>query len=229
MSANEVGPWPDVGVDGRTARSRRTRAAIVDAFVALLDSGQQPTAGQIADAAGVSVRLLWVHFGDFEELLEATAAAVLARQDATFRAVDPRLPLEERIAGFCRQRARRLEAIAPQARASQLREGISPSLRRYRRLHTERVADELRVLFAEELAPLSGAGRASVVASLTSACSWGAWSVLRDDLGLTPARARTAMRQSVTALLEIVSLPPPRQLRPHLRSISQAEPQGEHR
>lgn len=189
-------------VDGRAARSRRTRAAIVDAFVALLADGDlRPTAARIAERAGISVRALWTHFGELDELAAAAAAEVLARQDASFTPVDPLLPLGPRVAAFCRQRARLLESVGPYARASQLQEAFSPQLRAYHRLHVERVVAECRTLFADVLRQRSTAETEALLAALAATCTWGAWATLRDDLGLSPARARSVLQRSVTALL----------------------------
>ena len=61
-------------VDGRTARSERTRNAIVDAHLRLIHEGDlRPTAERIAKQAGVSLRALWSHFSDLEALFAARA------------------------------------------------------------------------------------------------------------------------------------------------------------
>ena len=62
-------------IDGRTARARRTREAIVDATLALLDAGNlRPSADEIAERAGVSPRSIFQHFGDRETLQRAVGA-----------------------------------------------------------------------------------------------------------------------------------------------------------
>jgi TetR/AcrR family transcriptional regulator, regulator of autoinduction and epiphytic fitness len=193
---------PTPGVDGRTARTRRTRAAIVDAHVALLAEGSlRPTADQIATRAGVSVRSLWIHFPDLEALFAATAAEVLARQDAAFRPVDPDLPLAARIEAFCRQRAAVLERVAPFARASILREPFSPALRDYRQRHVRRVIDEVQILFSAELSRVPEPDASVLRHAIAAAATWGHWASLRDDLGLTPGRSRAVMVRTVTSLL----------------------------
>jgi len=201
LSAN-VRPAPS---DGRTARSQRTHAAIVDAHVALLQSGNlRPTGEQVAARAGTSVRSLWIHFPEQEALLEATAEAVLARQDRAFRPVDPSLGLPERVDAFCQQRAAMLEAIAPFARASALREPFSPALRDYRRRHIQRVLDEVRALFRPELSLVPEHARSDLVCAIAVATTWGSWATLRDDLGLDRARAGAAMALGVSSLLSAI-------------------------
>jgi TetR/AcrR family transcriptional regulator of autoinduction and epiphytic fitness len=196
-------------LDGRALRARRTRSCIVAAHVELLASGNlRPRAEQITERAGVSVRSLWTHFPDLEALFRATAAEVLARQDADFRPVDPGLSVAERVEGFTRQRAEMLERIGPLARASALREPFSPSLRDYHRRHVERVLDEICALFAAELAGRRGPEHANLLHALTAASTWGSWSTLRDDLGLGTEAARAVMAMSVLTLLGSLSAQP---------------------
>jgi AcrR family transcriptional regulator len=190
-------------IDGRAARTQRTRAAIVAAHADLIGEGDlRPTGERIAERAGVSRRALWLHFAEMEALFEATAAEVLGRQDRVFRPVDPGLDLASRIDLFCRQRTKLLESIAPFARASQVREPFSPALREYHSRHVGRVVEEIGVLFAHELGRAAPAARARLVAALAAAATWGSWSVLRDDLGLGRRRSRAVMVCTITALFD---------------------------
>jgi AcrR family transcriptional regulator len=62
---------------GRAAQKRRTRKAIVDATIALLASGKTPSATEVAVAADVSRRTIFVHFPTFDQLLiDATIGAI---------------------------------------------------------------------------------------------------------------------------------------------------------
>lgn len=189
-------------VDGRTARAERNRAAIVQAHVALLlDGDLRPTAERIAERAGVSLRALWSHFADMESLFAASGERVLQLQDAAYRPVRVSLPLPARIDGYCRQRARLLEQVAPAARAALLKEPFSPALQRHRVGHLDRVRAELKCLFATEL-DLAGDGRAELMTALLTVSMWPTWSTLRDDLGLDADAARTVLTRIVTALLD---------------------------
>src|SRR5919107_2057890 len=97
-------------VDGRSARSERTRRAIVAAHLGLIDEGDlKPTGERIAERAGVSLRTLWTNFKDMETLFAATGELVKERQDGMHRAISPDLPLTERVEEFCRQRVAVLE------------------------------------------------------------------------------------------------------------------------
>jgi len=61
----------------RVAQKRRTRKAIVDATVALLARGETPSVSDVAAAADVSRRTVFLHFPSFDQLLlDATAGAL---------------------------------------------------------------------------------------------------------------------------------------------------------
>ncbi|SCF21404.1 TetR/AcrR family transcriptional regulator [Micromonospora mirobrigensis] len=187
--------------DGRAARAQRSRAAIVEAHLALIDEGDlKPTGERIAERAGVSLRTLWANFKDMESLFAATGRLVAERQRALARPTAPELPLSRRIADFCAQRARMLEALAPSARASALREPFSPQLRRNREAGIGRVRAEIGQVFAPELA-YAGPGREQLLDALTVASTWSAWSMMRDAMGLDVDAARATLARTVGALL----------------------------
>src|ERR1700754_2478767 len=145
---------PETGrrVDGRVARSERSRRAIVAAHLALIDEGDlRPTGERIAERAGLSVRSLWTNFKDMEALYAATGALVNERRDALHRSIPADLPLVERVALFCAQRAEALEMLAPSARASARREPFSAALRENRAANIARVRAHLEETFATEL------------------------------------------------------------------------------
>jgi len=188
-------------VDGRTARATRTRAAIVDAHLALIGEGDlKPTGERIAERAGVSLRALWANFKDMEALFAASGERLLARQLAEHRPISPTLPLTVRIDEFCRQRAKMLEIIAPSARAAALKEPFAASLQRNRARHIAAVRTELETLFANELDG-AGPGREQLLIALTVASTWSSWSMLRDELELGLEESRAIMARTMTALL----------------------------
>jgi TetR/AcrR family transcriptional regulator of autoinduction and epiphytic fitness len=194
-------PRQPARIDGRTARSERTRNAIVDAHVDLIRGGDlRPTADRIAKQAGVSLRALWSHFADMEALFAASGQRILDQRDAAYEPVPADLPLPRRIDAFTRQRARLLEMIAPAARASQLKEPFSPALQKFRRTHVDRVGSELATLFGQEIAA-AGARGPDLLAALTAVCMWPTWDTLRTAMGLDVEAARRALGTAVNALL----------------------------
>jgi len=188
---------PPPRVDGRTARSERTRNAIVDAHVSLIGDGDlRPTADRIAKLAGVSLRALWSHFADMEALFAASGQRVLERRDSSFEPISPDLPLTERITAYCHQRARMSETIGPAARAAALKEPFSPALQRYRKAHVDRVREELRALFHAEVKD-----DPELLAALTAVSMWNTWDTMRTPMDLSPDAARTLLTRTIESLL----------------------------
>ncbi|HEY1356732.1 MAG TPA: TetR/AcrR family transcriptional regulator [Thermoleophilaceae bacterium] len=184
--------------DGRSVRAERTRDAVVDALLELLDEGDvRPTAERIAERAGVSERSVFQHFGDREALFEAAAQRQYERIVPTLRPVDPALPLAERIDEFTAQRARLYEKVSGVRRGAILIEHESATVAdRLQRVRRAKVR-EVEKVFAAELA-----GRDQAVRdALTAACAWTSWQSLRFHQGLSAARAREAMRAAIRGLL----------------------------
>jgi AcrR family transcriptional regulator len=70
-------------IDGRRLRSERTKQLIIEAFLALLrDHGVMPTAVQIAERAGYSVRSIFERFPDLVALRVAATDYALAQAQA---------------------------------------------------------------------------------------------------------------------------------------------------
>src|SRR3954471_3880196 len=102
----------DEPIDGRTARAVRTRAAIVDATLSLIDEGDlRPTGPRIAERAGVSVRSIFQHFDDLDALFAAVGQKVTLRVASLIRPIDPSASLQERSHELVDQRTQVLEAL----------------------------------------------------------------------------------------------------------------------
>jgi TetR/AcrR family transcriptional regulator of autoinduction and epiphytic fitness len=190
-------------IDGRTARARRTREAIVDATLALLDSGNlRPSSEEIAERAGVSPRSIFQHFGDRETLQRAVGMRQTERVSQIVEHLPDTGPFDVRLEGSVDQRARVLEFITPVRRAALLNEPFSaPShnalqaWRAFKRAEAERV-------FAPELAVCPAAERDEVCRALGAACDWSTWESLRAHQELTVDEAKAAMRRTIVGLLQ---------------------------
>jgi TetR/AcrR family transcriptional regulator, regulator of autoinduction and epiphytic fitness len=188
--------------DGRTERAERTRRALVDALLALLDEGElRPTAERIAARAGVSERSLFQHFPDREQLFEAVARKQYERVVPTLQPVDASMRLRDRIDAFVEQRARLYELSKGVRRAASLLEPDSGAVAGW--LATARkagVADVERV-FRDELERAPEGERQVLRAALVSASAWTAWESYRFHQGLGVGRSRAAMRATIAALV----------------------------
>jgi TetR/AcrR family transcriptional regulator of autoinduction and epiphytic fitness len=189
-------------IDGRTARARRTREAIVDAVLGLLDAGDlRPSVEDIAARAGVSPRSIFQHFGDRETLLRAVGMRQTERVSQIVEHLPDTGPFDERLEAFVEQRARVLEFITPVRRSALLNEPFSEgshvglqAFRAFKRAEAERV-------FAPELDARRAAEREEVARALGAVTDWNTWEALRAHQGLSVADARAVMRRMIEALL----------------------------
>lgn len=194
-------PTDDPPTDGRTARAARTRGVIVDALLELLEEGDlQPTANRIADRAGISLRLIYHHFGDLEALFHAAAIRQGERTVLMTSHISPDLPFDDRLALFVQQRSEILEWMTPVRRASLLQEPFSDELQRARDAGVAIGEEHAARLFAGELARVPADKRAAVRAALGTASGWGFWDALRVS-GRSVDEARAAVRCTLEALL----------------------------
>jgi TetR/AcrR family transcriptional regulator of autoinduction and epiphytic fitness len=189
-------------VDGRLARSIRTRAAVVDALLALLESGElRPTVGRIAEQAGISARSVYVHFDDLDDLFAAAAQRQTERVAPLVERVAPDASFEDRVETFTRSRARLLEAIHPVRRAAVLNEPFLPALARLLAGAREHERAEVARVFAPELRAHPGARRRRMLAALDAVTGWPAWDTWRTQHGLSPNAARQTMAEAVSDLV----------------------------
>jgi AcrR family transcriptional regulator len=188
--------------DGRTVRAERTRQALVDSLLGLLDEGRlKPTAAEIAERAAVSERSLFQHFPDREALFESVARQQYDRVVPTLRPIDASLPLAERIERFTEQRARLYELIGGVRRAALLIEHESPSVAGWLATARKAKAAEAERVFRRELDASPAGQREPLRAALVAVCAWPAWDSWRTHQHLGVARSRAAMAAALAALL----------------------------
>lgn len=189
-------------VDGRAARSARTRDAVVHALLALLAEGDvRPTAGRIAERAGISLRSVYVHFDDRDDLFAAAALEQRTRVSSLTRKLPATGPFEARLAAFVEQRGRVLEAIAPIAKAAAIQEPFSPALAATAKAarHFGRV--ELERVFATELAGIDTPTRERAFDACDALTGAEGWAFLRVHRGLDPRAAAETLATSLRLLL----------------------------
>jgi AcrR family transcriptional regulator len=189
--------------DGRVARSQRTRAAVIDALLDLLQEGDpDPNARQIAERAGVSLRSIYVHFASIEDLYEALAQLATARVLEMLSPIDPAADVDVRIDSLCSQRARINEEIGPIRRAATLREPSSTALAEQRRFARRASRDQIERVFAAELDRLPPPERRRRLAAVDVVISGESWDLMRTTHRLAVREATVSMREAVTMLLD---------------------------
>lgn len=91
-------PGEEVAVDGRRARSQRSRQAVIDAALELMEEGNLiPTAQQISDRAGVNIRNFFRYFEDMESLFATIDEQTREANEALFLGGDREGDLEARV------------------------------------------------------------------------------------------------------------------------------------
>jgi AcrR family transcriptional regulator len=187
--------------DRRTARGSRTRASIIAAVVELIGAGDpSPNSRRIARQAGVSVRLVFHHFGDLDALFARAAEDQVVRYRSLITIIPPRGPVETRIRIICRQRRRLFEAIGPVLRASSARSPAATA-------QSDVLADQrimLRRQIAVTLGPeidARGPLAPVVLDTIDVAAGWQNWNALRLDGGHTASSAEQVMAFTVSRLL----------------------------
>lgn len=197
----------DEPIDGRTARAVRTKDAIVDATLALIDEGDlRPTGPRIAERAGVSVRSIFQHFDDLDALFSAVGERVALRIVGLIRPIDPTAPVAERTRAFIEQRTTVVESLTPVLRAALVHAASSTVIRgQFENGHQFLVA-QIDEVFAPEIAAAGDSG--SVLRDgLVVALSWPAWDLLRGAQGRSVDEARAVTAAMVRALLASVGEP----------------------
>jgi TetR/AcrR family transcriptional regulator, regulator of autoinduction and epiphytic fitness len=188
--------------DGRTIRAERTRSALVNALLSLLDQGNpRPTAAEIAERAGVSERSVFQHFPEREALLEAVAREQYERVIKTVSPVDASLPLSDRIQRLTEQRCRVFEKGAGVRRAAILMEPESDVVAGWLTSVRRTGATEVERVFRRELEGAPADEREALRAALVAACAWTTFEALRFHQGLSAGRTRSAMRLALLRLL----------------------------
>jgi len=203
---------------GRAAQRRRTRKAIVAAAAELLGQGRTPSVAEVAEAAEVSRRTVYMYFPTLEQLLVDAALLSITREtvDAALDAVDADLDVEARVEAMARA-VQRLFVTTEQQGRTLLRLTVDNGtnertpdqpLRGYRRVEwIERALAPLR-------AKLDAPRFERLVSALALVIGWEALIVERDIRALSLAQAEEvsawAARALVRASLEEAGLAAPR-------------------
>ncbi|HVP31914.1 MAG TPA: TetR/AcrR family transcriptional regulator [Myxococcota bacterium] len=190
-------------LDGRAARSARTRAAIADAVLAFLEEGRlEPTSLAIAARAGIAERTLFHHFADLEALFTEVAERQIERVRERFPFEQPAGTLSQRIDAFVARRAALHEFVTPVRRAALRLEPTSPAIARRLAWARRELRRDVARSFAREVEAAPAARRHDLRGALTVATSWSCWEQLRRHQGLSAPRARAVVRQLVASTLE---------------------------
>jgi len=193
----------DSKVDGRRERSADSRRRILAAMVELIESGlPAPTAESVAARAGVSLRTVFRHFEEMENLHLEIAALVFERVrpilDKPFAVRQWPDVLHEAIA----RRAEFFEILSPFKTAIDVYRHRSRAIAAQHR----RISVMSRDLLGASLPPAIVADR-EAFELLNLLLSIETWQRLRDQQGMSVADATAAVRRGAEAVVAQVGAP----------------------
>jgi AcrR family transcriptional regulator len=187
--------------NGRDRQRRRTRKAIIDAAVGLLGQGVTPSMAQVAEAADVSRRTVYLYFPTIEHLLADAAL------EASRGTVEPQFEASEDVAERVEALVRALQqgfAETEQLGRTIIRHTVGAPAsagtpgrprRGYRRIEwIERALEPLRASLPPERFE-------RLVSALTLVMGWESMIVLQDTRGLSSREAEDICVWAARALL----------------------------
>jgi len=195
-------------IDGRHLRSERTRRLIVDAYMDLIrENAQAPTAMEIADRAGYSVRSIFERFPDLDALRVAAADFAIAEEkihgmgdgEASW-ATRIRLHVEVRAAS-CERWLPLWRVIASTAAESRQ---LQQRIKTMQQLNVMR----LEAMFEPELSVLSDIERRQILLAIEAITDFESWARMIGFFGLSRSEACNVWKEAIERLLPAAAAPP---------------------
>ena len=187
---------------GRVAQRRRTRRAILDATAQLLQAGHEPSVNEVAAAADVSRRTVYLYYPTLDQLvLDATIGSLNVDVDAALAAQTSTDP-HERLRTLVTETFATMETSLPLGRKLIRLTVDAPApddggpRRGHRRIGwVEWAVEPLRDR-------LTRSDYDDLVSALALVIGWEAFIVLLDVRGLPPRRARAVTLRTADAILD---------------------------
>jgi len=184
-------------IDGRRLRSGRSRQLIIESMLQLIKEGNlAPTAKQVANHAKVGIRSVFRHFEDMEAIF-ATADELWRKECYHDRpAIDPQLPLKQRISLTAEQLGNHFEAHSNILKSTAIRRWRSTFLNHNYAGYQDQMRANLKI-WLPELETLSASKQEAVVGIL----SFEYWDRLRDHQSQTPTACIDAIVDLLNSLI----------------------------
>ncbi len=189
-------------IDGRRARSERSKESLVKAILALIrENDRMPQIDEIAKRAGVSRRSVFRHFQDMESL---HLAAIDVQQGEVLRRYTPAPSAEgslsQRIKKLVNHRKGVYEFIAPMRKIAEAMRASSKVLDNNIKEGRLMFRAHVEMMFSKEL---SNKSKPEVLLhAIEAATSWKTWNELRQEQNCSVKLASQVMELTLTKLLE---------------------------
>ena len=189
-------------VDGRRQRSERTKQLIIEAYLALLrDNPKIPTATQVADRAGYSVRSVFERFPDLLALRIAATDQAFAEGMAQAAPRDLEADRATRIRSQVEVRGQTCEKWLPLWRALDVNRGESAELNLRVKLMREAIRQRIELMYQPELARLGEPQRRNTVIAIEAITDFESWGRMREEYGLSVDEAGAVWARAIDRLL----------------------------
>jgi AcrR family transcriptional regulator len=202
--ASESMPGKTSRIDGRRLRSERTKQLIIEAYLALIRENPltpTPTAAEIANRAGYSVRSIFERFPDLHTLRVAAADYGLAHAAALApaREVDGDRPT--RIRSQVETRAGTCERGIALWRALLFNVDEDDALKLRIRLARERTIQRMELMYRPELSTVSDTERRDLLIALEALTDIESWARMRETFGLSFAESCSVWVRAIDRML----------------------------
>lgn len=190
-------------IDGRRLRSERTRLSIIDAFILLLreNPSHTPTAVQIAERAGYSVRSIFQRFPDLSALRVAVIDFAIERVLRQLPVRDADADRATRIRDQVQTRAQICEEWLPLYRALVMDRSDSAEIDLRVRRAREATWKRLELMYWPELSDLSSVDRRQMLIPIEALTGYESWARMRGEHGLSIAAACEVWIRAIDRLL----------------------------
>jgi TetR/AcrR family transcriptional regulator, regulator of autoinduction and epiphytic fitness len=194
--------------DGRNRRRLRNREAAIDALIALLDEGDlNPSVAVVAERAGLSPRSLFRYFDDVADLTQEAVSRLTARVYPIVQemALDPQLPLTDRIDAVARTMGRTYDMVRVPALVARSRAPFRPEMAAQIGTARTLVRALLEATFAPELDAVSDEQRLVLLAAMEVWCTFDTQHLLRTNQqveGVDPIAVTAAGLTGVLGVLD---------------------------
>jgi len=190
-------------IDGRRLRSERTKQLIIEAYIALAEemSPRVPTAAEIAERAGYSVRSIFERFPDIRALQVAAIDYSLAQVSALGPPRGADGDRMTRIVSHVRTRGETCERWLPLWRSLIVNQGDSPEIKARIRIARDRVTDRMEMMFTPEFSTLPAEERRQMLIALEALTDVESWARMREFFGLSFDEACLVWTQTIARLL----------------------------
>lgn len=173
-------------LDGRRARSERSRERIIEAVLTLVKGGMiNPGAQRVADLAQVSLRTVYRHFEDIESLYEEIANVCESKFMPIFMRPYVSTDWKGQLGEHLNRRLQVFEDTLYLRLCTNSRRFQSPSLMQHYNRYLKSERSVIEALIPEELQ-----GDTDLVAVLDIAMCFGTYHRLRLEIGYSPAKTK---------------------------------------